>query len=144
MRQRSRFLNEAGRTAQQKSYIWCRVSGGHDTPIVLMHYSPSRAGVIASQLLENFSGYLQTDGYSGYDAPASRCEIIQLGCWAYVERKFDAASKSRVKANGLEPYWYLRKIFEEIPVYLWDRKPVDNLLPWNVDLEELKRLARLD
>ena len=82
-------LNEAGRTAQQKSYIWCRVSGGHDRPIVLMHYSPSRAGAVASQLLENFSGYLQTDGYSGYDAAASRCEITQLGCWAhYPESRF--------------------------------------------------------
>lgn len=36
-------LNEAGRTAQQKSYIWNRVTGGKEAPIVHMHYSPSRA-----------------------------------------------------------------------------------------------------
>ena len=48
------------------------------------------------------------------------------------------------KANGLEPYWYLRKIFEEMPVYLRDGKPVDDLLPWNVDTEELNRLAERD
>tara|TARA_B100001964_G_C13874779_1_gene440307 strand:- start:442 stop:615 length:174 start_codon:yes stop_codon:yes gene_type:complete len=46
-----------------------------------------------------------------------------------------------VKANGLEPYWYLRKVFEEIPVYLRYAKPVDDLLPWNVDTEELDALA---
>ncbi|MCU7847639.1 MAG: transposase domain-containing protein [Candidatus Thiodiazotropha sp. (ex Lucinoma kastoroae)] len=48
------------------------------------------------------------------------------------------------KANGLEPYWYLRKTFEEMPVYLQDGKPVDDLLPWNIDPEELKRLAGRD
>ena len=47
-------------------------------------------------------------------------------------------------ANGLEPYWYLRKIFEETPIYLRNRKSVDNLLPWNVDPEELNRLAGRD
>ena len=48
------------------------------------------------------------------------------------------------KANGLEPYWYLRKVFEEMPVYLRDEKPADDLLPWNVNPEELKRLAGRD
>ncbi len=45
------------------------------------------------------------------------------------------------KANRLKSYWYLRKVFEEMPVYLRDGKPVHDLLPWNVDPEELKRLA---
>jgi transposase len=268
-------LNEPGRSAKQKSYLWCRVSGGEGAPIVLMHYSSSRAGAVASQLLEAFSGYLQTDGYPGYDATASRPEVIQLGCWAHVRRKFDAASRASspgaaniarqglklirdlyhldnqgkekppderrryrqeivkphldkirawiienqgralsyggllasaftyiynqwpklivfvedgrlkldnnqaerhirpiatgrkvwlfaqseagaqatatwysivetAKANGLEPYWYLRMIFEQVPVYLRDEKPVDDLLPWNIDPEELKRLAVRD
>jgi len=48
------------------------------------------------------------------------------------------------RANGLEPYWYLRKVFEEMPIYLRDQKPVDDLLPWNVDSKELAQLARRD
>ncbi|GAX62363.1 transposase and inactivated derivative [Candidatus Scalindua japonica] len=48
------------------------------------------------------------------------------------------------RANGLEPYWYLRKVFEEMPMYLRDRKPVNDLLPWNVDSKELEQLARRD
>lgn len=87
-------LNEPGRTSQQKSYIWCRVSGGYTAPIVLMHYSCSRSGAVASKLLDAYSGYLQSDGYAGYDATASRPDVIQLGCWAHVRRKFDAASKA--------------------------------------------------
>ncbi|MCP4001490.1 MAG: IS66 family transposase, partial [Gammaproteobacteria bacterium] len=60
----------------------------------LMHYSPSRAGAVASKLLEGFSGYLHTDGYAGYGGSASRPDVIQLGCWAHVRRKFDVARKS--------------------------------------------------
>ncbi len=101
-------LSEEGRTAKQKSYIWCRVTGGNDTPIVLMDYSPSRAGAVASKLLKEFSGYLHTDGYAGYDASASRPGVTQLGCWAHVRRKFDAASKAcspgaaNIARQGLE------------------------------------------
>jgi len=89
-------LDEEERKAQQKSHIWVRVTGGSAaSQIVLMHYSPSHAGAVASQLLEEFSGYLQTDGYAGYNAaPASRPDIIHLGCWAHVRRKFDAASRA--------------------------------------------------
>ncbi len=42
------------------------------------------------------------------------------------------------KANGIEPYWYLKKIFEEMPVYLRDDRPVTDLLPWNIDLDSVK------
>ncbi len=260
-------LLEPNRTAKQKSYIWSRVTGS-GIPVVLMSYSPSRAGAVASELLKNFRGYLQTDGYAGYGATAQREDIIQLGCWAHVRRKFDAAAKSSApgaaniarqamkligklyhldnqgkerppdertryrqqvvspklrelrqwldshmgqalsyggllstafiyihnqwpklivfvqdgrlsmdnnkaerhfrpiavgrrtwlfaksergahataawhslvetaKANGLEPYWYLKMLFEAIPSYLRDEKPLDDLLPWNVDPEQI-------
>jgi len=33
-------------------------------------------------------------GYGGYNLPAFRPDIIQLGCWAHVRRKFDAASQA--------------------------------------------------
>ena len=256
-------LNEKGRTAKQKSFIWCRVTGDDEAPIVLMNYSSSRAGAVASKLLDEFSGYLQTDGYVGYNPTAVRPDITQLGCWTHTRRKFvdaernSADSAARIasegarlirglyrldnkgkkkppkkrqryrqrvvkphldkirdwidenrnralayggllataftyihnqweklivfiedhrlsldnnkaerhirpialgikvwlfakseagakatalwyslietaKANGLEPYWYLRKVFAEMPVYLRDKKPVDDLLPWNI------------
>ena len=101
-------LSEEGQTAKQKSYIWCRVTGSSNTPIVLMHYSPSRAGAVASKLLEGFRGYLQTDGYAGYGTSALRPDVIQLGCWAHVRRKFVAASKAgssgstKIANEGLE------------------------------------------
>lgn len=259
-------LNEPGRRAEQKSYLWVRATG-EGLPIILMHYSPSRAGSVADGLLNGFRGYLQTDGYPGYNGVASDPNITQLGCWAHARRKFDAAAKasglpdlssqarealayigrlyriekeikdeppdkkqayrqiksqavldefrcwidgtmtkalscggilakayvylhnqwpklirftldgrlgldnnpaerhvrpvavgrknwlfcqsqagaratatwysivSTVQANGLEPYHYLHKVFTEIPRYLESGRPVDDLLPWNIKLE---------
>ena len=88
-------LNEPEREAKQKSYLWCRVTGNNaKLPVVIMNYSSSRAGAIATELLQGFSGFIQTDGYAGYNATAKREEIIQLGCWAHVRRKFDVATKN--------------------------------------------------
>jgi transposase len=36
------------------------------------------------------------------------------------------------QANGWEPYLYLRRVLEEIPVYLDQGQPLDDLLPWNL------------
>ncbi len=46
-----------------------------------------------------------------------------------------------IRPNRLESYWYLRKVFEEMLVYLRDRNPADDLLPWNIDPGKLKHLA---
>jgi transposase len=262
-----RVLLEPGRTAEQKSWLWECVSGA-GPPIVRMYYSPSRAGAVVTELLDGFSGYLQTDGYVAYDAAAARLEIVQVGCWAHARRKFDAAMKNSppaaaqvarqalvligelydidkrandkplderhvhrqqhvaphvdrmrawleahaafglghggllttaftylynqweklvrfledprlrldnnlaerhirpvalgrrtwlfcrsqagarasagwysvvetAKANGLEPYWYLRYVFEQMPLYLKEGRSVEPLLPWNLSAEQI-------
>lgn len=88
-------LNEPGKHAWQKSYLWVRATGvGTGPPILLVEYSPTRAGSVATNLLKGFAGYLQVDGYSGYNEVASREEVVMLGCWAHARRKFDAVIKS--------------------------------------------------
>ncbi len=86
-------LDEPGRRAEKKSYLWVRATGA-GIPIILMHYSPGRAGSVADGLLKGFRGYLQTDGYPGYNGVASDQHVTQLGCWAHARRKFDAAAKA--------------------------------------------------
>ena len=41
------------------------------------------------------------------------------------------------KANGIEPYWYLRYLFEQVPLCLQDERSVDQLLPWNLSPEQI-------
>ena len=86
-------LDEPGKGAWQKSYLWVRVSAT-GPPIIRLDYHHSRSGAVADELFANFSGYLQTDGYSGYNGVAARDNVIQLGCWSHVRRKLDAAIKS--------------------------------------------------
>ena len=42
-------------------------------------------------------GYLQTGGYSGYNAVLARLEVIGLGCWSHTRRLFDEVIKGTGK-----------------------------------------------
>lgn len=90
---RLQVLNEAGKPAISHSYMWVRVGGPPTQPIRLFHYADSRRGAVAADLLEGYSGYLQTDDYAGYNVVAST-SVIQLGCWAHARRKFVEAQKA--------------------------------------------------
>lgn len=87
-------LQEPGRKARQKSYVWVyRTSGDSQRPVVLYDYQPSRAGECASNFLNGFSGMLHTDGYEAYHCKLPQ-EITVVGCWAHMRRKFADALKS--------------------------------------------------
>jgi len=90
-------LKESGKSAQSKSYLWLQRGGPPDQPIVLYDYDPSRSQSVPSRLLEGYAGYLQTDGYSGYNAVVSNNRLIHLGCMAHARRKFSEAVKAQGK-----------------------------------------------
>jgi transposase len=92
-------LKEDGRAAQSKSRMWVRRGGPPDKPIILFNYETTRSGAVAWRLLEDFKGYLQSDGYSGYVAVGARQGTVHIGCLAHARRKFDEALKAR-KATG--------------------------------------------
>ena len=85
-------LKEPGKRAQSKSYLWCyRTSGDTDEPIVLAEYRPDRKTYNPTIFLEGFSGYLHADGYDAYHKLPP--EIVVVGCWSHVRRKWDEALK---------------------------------------------------
>ncbi len=92
---RFQVLKEPGRKATSLSYLWVLRAGGRDRPAVLYHYDPSREGEVAERILEGFQGYLQTDGYSGYDSLGGREGIVHVGCFAHARRKFHEAWKAQ-------------------------------------------------
>ena len=92
-------LKEAGRQAQSKSYLWLQRGGPPAQPVVLYHYDPGRGAGVARRLLEGFKGYLQTDGYEGYNAAVAANALTHLGCMAHARRKFSDALKVQGKTR---------------------------------------------
>jgi len=89
-------LKEPGKRAQSKSYIWVQRGGPPAQPVVLYDYDPGRGAGVPKRLLEGFRGYLQTDGYDGYNAVVAVNGLTHVGCMAHARRRFNDA----VKAQG--------------------------------------------
>jgi transposase len=88
---RVQVLKEADKTPQSQSYMWVTYAYRDRRPILLFRYHPGREGAMAWKLLEEFSGFLQTDGYAGYKAIGEREGIIHVACWAHIRREFKSA-----------------------------------------------------
>ena len=92
-------LKEDGKKPQTKSYMWLYRSGNDGkNPIVLYDYQPSRNGDHAVNYLKDFKGYVHSDGYSGYN---KLTDIIRVGCWAHLRRKFVEAISQKTNPDGL-------------------------------------------
>ena len=89
-------LKEPDKRAQSKSYIWLQRGGPPNKPVVLYDYAPGRSAQVPKRLLEGFRGYLQTDGYDGYNAVVAANGLVHVGCMAHARRRFSDA----VKAQG--------------------------------------------
>ena len=90
-------INEKGRSASQKSYMWGYFTG-RDSPrqVVLFEYRETRAKEHPLKLLEGFCGKLHVDAYAGYLGLEVQGVTLSY-CWAHVRRKFFDALKSLPK-----------------------------------------------
>ena len=93
-------LKEDGKRATSRSYLWA-LRGGPDAehPLLYYEYAPSRAGGVAERLLEGFQGFLQTDGYAGYDGFNEKAGVVHVGCFAHARRKFHEALRGQTKKS---------------------------------------------
>jgi transposase len=95
---------DPGRGRTKTGYIWAiaqdqRSWGGTGPPAIVFTYAPGRGKEHALELLKDFSGVVQCDGYGSYKALARRRQDIVLShCWAHVRRDFIDLSK-----EGLTP-----------------------------------------
>lgn len=64
------------------------------TKAVLFDYRPGRSAEFPTEVLKDFHGTLQTDGYAGYEKLAAREDITALACMAHARRYFDKAITS--------------------------------------------------
>lgn len=119
-------LNEPGRANTRKSYMWV-FRGGMSPPdrgggsVVIFDYRPTRSGEeILKEYLRGYTGYVQTDGYVGYEV-LSELSVTHAGCWAHVRRKFvevvqavDKARKGKERRGGSadEAIMKIRRLYE--------------------------------
>ncbi len=105
-------LKEDGKKAQTTSYMWVQARSG-PSPIILYHYAKNRSGSNAHDLLDDYHGALQVDGYDGYASVISKNEITRLGCWAHARRKFfDAFKSSSGNSIGKQGLVLFKKLYE--------------------------------
>ena len=96
-------MGEEGRANTTKSYMWIARGGVPGAEVVMYRYAPSRGAEVARQMIGDFEGHLQTDGYEVYDTVcAERPKIIHVGCMAHVRRDFMDTKKSSKKAGSAE------------------------------------------
>ncbi|MFC2081448.1 IS66 family transposase [Bacteroidota bacterium] len=82
--------NEKKRTV--KAYLWVVRSVMKN--LVFFHYDKgSRAQKVIIELLHDYQGAVQTDGYEAYSIYENKKGVLLLGCWAHARRKFTEALK---------------------------------------------------
>ena len=59
--------------------------------MVLFKYSPGRARGAPEEVLQDFNGTLQTDGYAAYNQMKTKGKIVLAACMAHARRKFEKA-----------------------------------------------------
>jgi transposase len=92
---------DPGRRKTKTGYFWAlarddRPWGGDDPPGVAFTYAPGRSGQYAEDILKDFTGTLQVDGYAGYNRLLKRpAQDIRLAyCWAHARRKLHEVAQT--------------------------------------------------
>ena len=76
--------------ATRKGYHWVVCSP--ELRSLFFHYDKgSRAQYVVVELLKDFQGAVQCDGYGAYDIYENKQDVLLLGCWAHIRRKFEYA-----------------------------------------------------
>ncbi len=112
-------FGEDGRENTQKSYMWLARGGPVDRKVILYQYHPTRAASTIQEYITGFSGYLQTDGYAGYESALKQHalthpqdDITHVGCLAHARRKFFEVSKiSKKSKSPMEALSFIKNIY---------------------------------
>jgi len=100
---RIQVLKEPNRSPTSDKWMWVTLGGKANQQSVLFDYDPSRSQDIPVRLLDGFShGYLQTDGYAGYNEVCRQNSLTHLGCMDHARRKFIEAQKAVQKRKKIK------------------------------------------
>ena len=116
--------NKKGKT--HLGYYW--VYHNSEQKIVLFDYREGRGHEGPNDILKNYKGYLQTDGYAGYGDFEKRPGIVMMHCMAHARRKFvEALGNDKTRSE------YTLNMFQQL--YAIERRIKDEALTDEVLLQ---------
>lgn len=93
-----RVLNRDGKPINSMSRMWVIGTGKYSLkPMFLYKYHPTRSAKVVEEILGEYTGYLQTDGYEAY---THAWKATRIGCWAHARRKWIDCIPKGIKAEG--------------------------------------------
>jgi hypothetical protein len=116
--------------ATKKGYHW--IVRAPERKMLFFHYDKgSRSQRVAIDILRDFKGAVQSDGYGAYSIYENKQGVLLLGCWAHARRKFEQALQN----DSVRASYALEQIQQ---LYLLEREAQnDKLTP-----EELCQLRK--
>ena len=119
-----KVLDEDKKGTTHRGFYW--VYHNPEQKLVLFDYRPGREG--PDDILKDFQGYLQTDGYSAYEDFDRRGGITLLHCMAHARRQFhEALGNDRPRAE------YALALFQQL--YAIERRIKDQALTGDAALQ---------
>jgi len=99
--------------------------------IVFFDYQEGRGREGPMQILENFKGYLQTDGYAAYDVFDKRPNITLIHCMAHARRMFNEAldndyERASYALGEIQKLYTIERISKEADLNFEELKVVRN------------------
>src|SRR3984957_18906138 len=124
-----KVLDKDKKGETHRGYFWVYHNSLQD--MVFFDYQPGRSREGPSELLKDFRGHLQTDGYAAYNIFNTRKDVTLLHCMAHARRKFvEARDNDQARAD-----YVLDQIRQ---LYAIERKAADNQLS-EADILQLRR-----
>jgi len=93
------LVQEGPEGRPKEAYFWLYRGGA--TGEVFFDFRMGRSRDGPSEVLRDFKGALQVDGYAGYDEIVEKNRLVALGCHAHARRKFHEAFDSSPKEASL-------------------------------------------
>lgn len=116
-----------GKTRTGRLWVYLRDERGHSgpaPPAVLYRYTPDRKGEHPRNELASFAGFLQADGYSGFDrlyeigsggqGPLLHGppRVVEVACWAHARRYFFDVHKATGSPTAFEALERIGALFD--------------------------------
>ena len=109
-----KVINDNGKDSNSKKYMWVYMSDTNSRPVILYDDQSTRSSSCPKNFLGDFKGFLQTDGYNGYNSVANATRVY---CLAHIRRYFhniivDLDEEALKTSRGIIGFNYCEQIYK--------------------------------